>query len=113
MREAHDELHLTLEDDPSAETIATLRSGIDAYNAEKIGADDTRKLAILARDATGAICGGLYGESYWGWLFIEFLWVAPSRRASGVGARLLQQAEREATLRGCTGVYLNTISFQA
>lgn len=56
---------------------------------------------------------GLYGNTYWQWLFVEYLWIADAHRGSGLGARLLDQAEVAARDRGCIGACVNTMSFQA
>ena len=68
---------------------------------------------MIARDSSQKIQAGLYGKSYWKWLYIEFLWISEQHRGSGLGSRLLQRTEAIARERGCLGVWLNTISFQA
>jgi ribosomal protein S18 acetylase RimI-like enzyme len=44
---------------------------------------------------------------------IEWLWVEESRRGSGLGRRLMLAAEREALVRRCAVVRVNTHTFQA
>jgi ribosomal protein S18 acetylase RimI-like enzyme len=70
-------------------------------------------LTVAMRDDEGALIGGLVGEAMWGWLFVRLLWVKKDHRGSGHGEMLLARAEREAALRGCHGVYLDTFDFQA
>jgi GNAT superfamily N-acetyltransferase len=70
-------------------------------------------LIILLRDGTGNVVGGIKGETYWGWLYVENLSVKKSLRKQGLGKKLLEQAEREAISRGCKFAYLDTFSFQA
>jgi GNAT superfamily N-acetyltransferase len=41
------------------------------------------------------------------------LWVEPSHRRQGVGARLVKAFEQRAEARGCRTFYLETFSFQA
>ena len=65
------------------------------------------------RDAAGQLAGGLLGATYWGWLYIEILWLAEDARHQGLGSRLLAQAERVAIERGCHAVHLDTMDFQA
>lgn len=74
---------------------------------------ETRPLAIALRSESGEIEGGLIGHSVWDWLYVNYLWVAKARRHGGCGKRLLDAAEREAERRGCLGVWLHTLSFQA
>jgi GNAT superfamily N-acetyltransferase len=47
------------------------------------------------------------------WLAVELLFVPEDLRRSGVGSRLLCEAEDQARARGCIGAWLDTFSFQA
>jgi GNAT superfamily N-acetyltransferase len=53
------------------------------------------------------------GGTYWGWLYVEILWLDARARGRGLGARLMAMAEQEAQRRGCRGAHLDTMSFQA
>lgn len=57
----------------------------------------------------GCACCTLKGE----WVHIEYLWVDQTYRGRGLGRQLMQQVEDEAVKRGCIGLHLTTISFQA
>ncbi|PLZ04647.1 GNAT family N-acetyltransferase, partial [Fischerella thermalis] len=59
------------------------------------------------------IVGGLIGETYWQWLYVDVLWVHELFRGKGYGDILLATAEQEAVKRGCQYAYLDTFSFQA
>jgi GNAT superfamily N-acetyltransferase len=72
-----------------------------------------RPLTLLARDDSGCVVAGLVGETVWSWLQVKQLWVAPSHRRAGLGSRLLEAAEHEASYRGCHNVLLDTFDFQA
>jgi GNAT superfamily N-acetyltransferase len=72
-----------------------------------------RDLAVLLRDAKGRVLGGLVGHSFWGWAYIELVWLPDGLRRRGHGTRLLALAEAEARKRGCIGIRLDTASFQA
>jgi GNAT superfamily N-acetyltransferase len=87
--------------------------GLLGYNAERGFPWAGRNLAVEARDTSGAVIGGLLGETNVGWLFVAALWVAESHRGRGIGSALLAEAEKEAGRRHCVGVYLDTYSFQA
>src|SRR5260221_13323064 len=106
-------LALTMEKAPDEETRRLIEEGLDAYNAGKAGPDGSEDLWVIARDPDGAVQGGVKGRTFYTWLFVDWLWVAPSRRGERVGTRLLQQAEDAARDRGCVGAYLYTFSFQA
>ncbi|MBI1385552.1 MAG: GNAT family N-acetyltransferase [Rhizobiales bacterium] len=56
---------------------------------------------------------GLSGVTYEAWLFISHLWVAPSERGKGLGARLLEAAYHEAAARGCRRVHVETRTSRA
>jgi predicted N-acetyltransferase YhbS len=57
--------------------------------------------------------GGLWGRSYYNWLFVDLLVVPDRLQGRGIGAALLGYAEAAARARGCAGVWLDTFSFQA
>lgn len=80
---------------------------------EATGRDDYAPLTIALRDEAGALQGGLDGFTWGGWLYIETLVVAGALRGGGWGTRLMDRAEATARARGCTGVLLETHSFQA
>ena len=54
-----------------------------------------------------------HGETFWTWLHIELLWIEEGHRRKGLGTKLLKAAEDEASRRGCTGAFVNTMDFQA
>ena len=105
--------------------LEVLEDGIDAFAAavqkgfddvplpESVAAYEAMPLAIALKNERGGIEGGLTGHSVWGWLYVKYLWVTEARRCSGFGGRLLDRAEDIAWERGCTGVWLHTLSFQA
>ncbi|KAB1144012.1 GNAT family N-acetyltransferase [Streptomyces luteolifulvus] len=71
-------------------------------------------LHIWALDEAGALAGGLVGHTWTTWLHVAYLWVDEPHRGSGLGSRLLSEAERIAsTQRGCAAVRLETWDFQA
>ncbi len=72
-----------------------------------------RPLFLLLKDESGEMVGGLSGSTYWGWLFIEYLFVPEELRGRGLGAQLLAKAETIAIRRGCEHAYLTTFGFQA
>jgi GNAT superfamily N-acetyltransferase len=67
----------------------------------------------LRDDASGEVVGGLFGRKYYGWLFVELLFVPEQGRRQGLGSRMLAEAEAFARSKGCIGVWLDTFSFQA
>ena len=57
--------------------------------------------------------GGILGGTYWGWMYVDILWVHENHRYKGIGSKLLREAEKEAVRRGCHHVHLDTMSWQA
>ena len=74
---------------------------------------DGRRLSIAVRGHGGELRAALSGWTWGGCGYVEFLWVRPGDRGSGLGTRLLVAAEREMQRRGCDQVVLSTHSFQA
>ena len=97
---------------PASERDAIV-DGLLEYNAAQGYTWVGRPLAVVARDASGTVVGGLLGQTNLGWLFVSALWVVAGRRGCGLGSALLDVAEAEARRRDCIGVYLDTYSFQA
>jgi GNAT superfamily N-acetyltransferase len=104
---------IILEEAPEQAAIDAVRAGLEAYNRIYAGEATFRPLTLLLRGADGKLAGGLLGGTYWGWLYIEILWLAEQVRGQGYGTRMLATAEREAIVRGCHGAHLDTMSFQA
>jgi GNAT superfamily N-acetyltransferase len=87
--------------------------GIRNYNLRQAGDDQVKRLCFVLRAPDQEIVGGVIGVTYWGWLYIDLLWVKDELRGCGYGHRLLTQAEDEARQRGAKNVYLDTFSFQS
>jgi GNAT superfamily N-acetyltransferase len=93
--------------------VAAVRAGIRAADPPEVGPRDWQPMALALRAPDGALVGGLYGATMWGWLLIDGLWVAEAVRGRGLGRRLLLAAEAAALERGCRGASLGTFDFQA
>jgi GNAT superfamily N-acetyltransferase len=65
------------------------------------------------RDKRGEIVGGLLGRSSLGMFFLDLFYLPETLRGSGLGSRLITQAEDEARRRGCTAAFVYTVTFQA
>jgi GNAT superfamily N-acetyltransferase len=95
---------------------AAILEPLVVFNNARIGAtapQSSRDLARLVENAQGEVLGGLWGEVYYGWAWIELLVVPEAGRGRGLGSRLLAMAEEEARALGCIGLWLDTFSFQA
>ena len=97
---------------PHQNQIEIFHEGLRAYNSQFIRNDST-SFAVVSENAGGEIISGINGQSYWGRLHIENLWVQESYRKKGFGRELIKLAEKAAKERGCSGIDLDTMSFQA
>lgn len=97
----------------SKELEAAIKNIFESYNLEQdVTPYDKKSLAIELRDGD-QIIGGLEGYSAWSWLNIKTIAIQKEYRGGGHGLKLLELAEEEARKRGCIGIYLSTMSFQA
>jgi len=99
--------------DPDENDREAILNPLLAFNDSRAGQDDYKPLAILLRDDEGVTQGGLWAKCYYGWLFVELLFVPEVMRGQQLGARLLAQAEQWAKEQSCVGIWLDTFSFQA
>jgi GNAT superfamily N-acetyltransferase len=99
---------------PTAADEAAILDAITAYNTPFAGPRDARRFGLVVRDPdTRAVVGGLWGWPVYGLLFLGYLILPEHLRRSGLGTRLMREAEKIARERGYRGVFLDTFSFQA
>ena len=98
---------------PTENEIKHIRESLNQFNNERVGEDGHTPLNIVEYDANGNIIGGILGGTYWGWMYVDILWVHENHRYKGIGSKLLLEAEKEAVHRGCHHVHLDTMSWQA
>ncbi|MDP8916649.1 MAG: GNAT family N-acetyltransferase [Pseudomonadota bacterium] len=100
-------------DAPDPRPGEVIAAALGAFNTERGGPGEWRRLAVLIGDEAGAVAGGLWGKTSYGWLFTELLFVPAALRGGGLGTEILERAEAEARLRGCHSAWLDTFEFQA
>ncbi|EAR08359.1 GNAT family N-acetyltransferase [Reinekea blandensis] len=106
----------TADDDLREQVVKQLRTFNDQTSQwhRDIRAEGGKPLDVFAFDEHSELIGGLVSETYWGWLDIDYLWVAEPHRHTGLGSLLLLEAETRALEeRHCRQVKLSTFSFQA
>ncbi|MGY3369812.1 GNAT superfamily N-acetyltransferase [Bradyrhizobium sp. GM2.4] len=86
-----------------------------AFNNSRASQPESyRPLVIILSDhGSGETVGGLWGATNFSFMHIDLLFVPDSLRGTGLGRRMMLQAEQEAIARGCRGAWLDTYSFQA
>ena len=98
---------------PSKKEIEYVKSALKSFHDSKVGDDGHLPVHIVEYGADGDIIAGIIGGTYWGWLYIDTLWVHEDHRKKGIGSELLARAEEIAIKRGCHHVHLDTMSWQA
>lgn len=106
-------LRIELSKNASQEEREAILTPLRAYNASKAGATVSEQIALLVRNDSDEILGGLYGRVFFQWFFIELLSVPELARGQGMGSKLMQMAEDLAREKECVGIWLDTFDFQA
>ncbi|ABA75309.1 MULTISPECIES: GNAT family N-acetyltransferase [Pseudomonas] len=106
-------LRIELSQDPTEEQRAAILAPLRAHNIAKAGPSLYEPVALLVRDDNDAILGGLYGHTFYRWLFIELLAVPEEGRGQGIGSKLMNMVEEFAREKDCVGIWLDTFDFQA
>jgi GNAT superfamily N-acetyltransferase len=68
---------------------------------------------IFLKDSHKKVYGGIIVTVLWNGMEINSLWVEESLRGHGWGRKLVEAAEKEGRLRGCTIAYTNTFTWQS
>jgi GNAT superfamily N-acetyltransferase len=108
-------VELTFETTDTADPadVAFIGSSLAAFNDADVGPSERRAIAVIVRDGEGSIVAGLSGYTAWGWMYVQWLWVAEAARRQGVARRMLAAAEEEAVRRGCHGALIDTFNPKA
>ena len=108
-----EEYQIVSVDKPEQSAWGIIGRGVGNYNKQQAGDNKFQRLCFVLHASDQVIVGGVIGEIYWGWLYIDLLWVKDELRGRGYGHRLLTLAEDEGRQRGAKHAYLDTFSFQA
>lgn len=95
---------------PTQEALDLIGKGLTSFNEADVGPADRRPLAVLAHDGEQFLIAGISGYTAWGWLYVQWLWVAEGNRGQNLAGRMLAAAETEARQRGCHGAYIDTFN---
>ncbi len=94
------------------QTKKAVLGGLLGFNAENMGKQSYKRLAISLREGN-KIVGGIVGEVWTTVLFIQLFWIEQKLRGKDYGTGLIKTIEDEARKFGATRSYLDTMSFQA
>lgn len=104
---------LSFEASPNSNDIQILGDGIMAYAKQKNGFMPFDFFAFFIRDNNNTIVGGCNGNTLYGCLYIDQIWLDESLRNQGYGTQLIQEAEKYGLEKDCTFITVNTMSWEA
>ena len=107
-----EEYNIVYVDKPEESAWGIIGGGISKYNKQQAGDNKFQRLCFVLHSPDHVIVGGVIGETYWDWFYLDLLWVQEELRGRGYGHRLLTIAEDKARQSGAKNVYLDTFSFQ-
>ena len=103
---------MRIERTEDTELVSWTRKWLGEHN-EQFVAWDHAAVFFVAYDDAGDVTGSLSASICWGKLRVDNLVVRADCRGRGIGTALMERAETAARDAGCSGVYLDTMSFQA
>jgi GNAT superfamily N-acetyltransferase len=107
------EYQIIAEEKPEESAWGIIGRGVSSFNQEQAGENNFQRLCYILQGPDQEIVGGVLGEIYWNWFYVDLLWVKEDLRGQGFGSLLMERAEQEAQKRGAKNAYLDTFSFQA
>lgn len=107
------DLQIIVSETPTDADREAVLAPLREYNRSRAGDSRNQPVAILLADGQGNRVGGLWGNSGYDWLFVEYLAVPDAYRGQDHGTALMAEAEKIARARGCIGIWLDTFDFQA
>jgi ribosomal protein S18 acetylase RimI-like enzyme len=108
-----EDLQLVFEPFPGDTLTRFLSDNVINLNHARTGVATWHPIGYFLKNARGEWLGGLTGYIWGGWMHVNFVWVTEALRGQRHGTRLMDAAESFAVEHGCTGVTLETHSFQA
>src|SRR5919107_1332444 len=96
--------------DKDADLDARLDRELSAYNLATSAVHDQAEFTVKVEDDAGELVAGLSGWTWGTCAGIALVWVREDRRAQGVGARLLEAADRVARERGCRQIVVSSFT---
>jgi GNAT superfamily N-acetyltransferase len=107
-------MQIVLDPEIKAGDDAAIIAGLVAYNDAQTGLNQPDgRISILLKNDAGTTEGGLVARYYYGWLFIELLFVPEHLRGQDYGTKLMAQAEQFARDKKFDGLWVDTFAFQA
>lgn len=108
-----EDYQIILVENPEENAWGIIGRGVGNYNKQQAGDNNFQRLCFALQSHSEEIVGGVLGEVYFDWLYVDLLWVKDELRGKGYGQRLMDLLEKEARKLGAQNAYLDTFSFQA
>lgn len=83
----------------------------EAFHAK--GLPPIRPFSIFIKDQKQNVLGGICGTTFYGSLYVDSLWIAPSLRHQRWGTKLMQEAEKIGKERSVKFITVNTMDWEA
>ncbi len=83
----------------------------EAFKAR--GMQPIRSFSFMMKDESEAVQGGVTGTTYYGYMYVELLWVDPKYRKQQWGCKLMEAAEKLAKERNCAYICVTTMDWEA
>jgi GNAT superfamily N-acetyltransferase len=106
-------ISITYVDKPEEAAWGIIGQGVHEYNLQEAGELNFQRICFVLQTPEGEILGGVIGEIYWEWFYLDLMWIQENQRGNGYGEQLLKAVEEEAKEKGAKQVFLDTFSFQA
>lgn len=108
-------MDIVFEADPDRDDEEAVANALAIANRIASGRDHGwGRFAFFVREVdTRRPIGGLTGWTDHDWVFVHLLYLPEHLRGQGFGRDLMARVEAFARERGCTGIWLDTFSFQA
>lgn len=106
-------LEILFESNPEQSDIQVLADGIKAYAKEKKALPPWDYFAFFIRDQDNNVVGGCDGNTLYGCLYIDQLWISETIRHAGWGTKLINAALDYGKKCGCTFANVDTMDWEA
>ena len=73
-----------MNDNPSKNETDYVREALKQFNIDHVGDDFHTPISLVEYDDEGNVIGGIIGGTYWGWMYIDILWVHENHRKKGL-----------------------------
>ena len=103
---------IVFKEKPENSDVLPIAAALKQFN-DLNGPPTSQSGVVLQIVEDGNITGGLFGKIAYDWLFIDWLVVPEHLRGQRLGKTLMEKAEAIARERGCIGIHLDTLEFQA